>query len=243
MTPWGLFFCTVTLTKRSVYFKISFSTVKQLPVTQIGVEKQERPIKIWRHPAVWLQKDYTRIVALSLWVGVTRQASHVTMLASGPKLLLSVALFSILVNKHAHTTPWFPVPLRCSLSMWRWIICIVSRHFPKYPEIIQPIMSLLQKLSEFAKTFRSALLTRWRVFSDSAVDKKIAKSGAGVKWLFAWKDSFCLKRSTRKSSFTCSTMRRWSTHEKCTFRKIFSWEPFLWSLFLKDLLGNIGKSG
>ena len=41
-----------------------------------------------------------------------------------------------------------------------WIICIVSRHFPKYPEIIQPIMSLLQKLSEFAKTFRSALLTR-----------------------------------------------------------------------------------
>ena len=45
MTPWGLFFCTVTLTKRSVYFKISFSTVKQLPVTQIGGEKQEKASK------------------------------------------------------------------------------------------------------------------------------------------------------------------------------------------------------
>ena len=49
-----------------------------------------------------------------------------------------------------------------------WIFCIVSGHFPKYPEILQQIMSLLQKLSGFAKTFRSALLTRWRGFSDSA---------------------------------------------------------------------------
>jgi hypothetical protein len=44
MTPWGLCICSVTLTKRSVYFKIIFSTVKQLPVTQIGGEK---PLKIW----------------------------------------------------------------------------------------------------------------------------------------------------------------------------------------------------
>ena len=35
-----------------------------------------------------------------------------------------------------------------------WIFCIVSGHFPKYPEILQQIMSLLQKLSGFAKTFR-----------------------------------------------------------------------------------------
>ena len=41
-----------------------------------------------------------------------------------------------------------------------WIFCIVSGHFPKYPEIPQQIISLLQKLSGFAKTFRSALLTR-----------------------------------------------------------------------------------
>ena len=41
-----------------------------------------------------------------------------------------------------------------------WIFCIVSGHFPKYPEILQQIMSLLQKLSRFAKTFQSALLTR-----------------------------------------------------------------------------------
>ena len=45
MTPWGLFICSVTLTKRSVYFKISFSTAKQLPVTQIGGEKQEKASK------------------------------------------------------------------------------------------------------------------------------------------------------------------------------------------------------
>ena len=50
-----------------------------------------------------------------------------------------------------------------------WIFCILSGHFPKYPEILQQIMSLLQKLSGFAKTFRSALLTRWRGFSDSAL--------------------------------------------------------------------------
>ena len=36
-----------------------------------------------------------------------------------------------------------------------WIFCIA-----KYPEILQPIMNLSQKLSGFAKTFRSALLTR-----------------------------------------------------------------------------------
>ena len=48
-----------------------------------------------------------------------------------------------------------------------WIYCIVSGHFPKYPEILQQIISLLQKLSGFAKTLRSALLTRWRGFSDS----------------------------------------------------------------------------
>ena len=35
-----------------------------------------------------------------------------------------------------------------------WIFCIA-----KYPEILQPIMNLSQKLSGFAKTFRSALLT------------------------------------------------------------------------------------
>ena len=42
--------------------------------------------------------------------------------------------------------------------------------FPNYPEIHQPIMNMAQKLSGFAKTFRSALLTRWRGFSDSAHD-------------------------------------------------------------------------
>ena len=52
-----------------------------------------------------------------------------------------------------------------------WIFCIVSGHFPKYPEILQQIMSSLQKLSGFAKTFWSALLTRWRGFSDSACDQ------------------------------------------------------------------------
>ena len=45
MTPWGLFICSVTLTKLSVYFKISFSTVKQLPVSQIGGEMQEKASK------------------------------------------------------------------------------------------------------------------------------------------------------------------------------------------------------
>ena len=34
------------------------------------------------------------------------------------------------------------------------------RTFSKYPEILLPIMSFLQKLSRFVKTFRSALLTR-----------------------------------------------------------------------------------
>ena len=43
-----------------------------------------------------------------------------------------------------------------------WIFCIA-----KYPDILQPIMNLSQKLSGFAKTFRSALLTRWRGFCDS----------------------------------------------------------------------------
>ena len=41
-----------------------------------------------------------------------------------------------------------------------WIFCIVSGHVPKYLDILQPIMSFLQKLSGFGKTFRSALLTR-----------------------------------------------------------------------------------
>ena len=44
-----------------------------------------------------------------------------------------------------------------------WIFCIA-----KYPEILQPVMSLSQKLSGFAKTFQSALLTHWRGFSNSA---------------------------------------------------------------------------
>ena len=35
-------------------------------------------------------------------------------------------------------------------------------------QILLPIMSLLQKLSGFAKTFQSALLTRWQHFCDSA---------------------------------------------------------------------------
>ena len=48
-----------------------------------------------------------------------------------------------------------------------WIFCVASGHFPNYPEILQPIMSMSQKLSGFAKTFRSALLTRWQGFSDS----------------------------------------------------------------------------
>ena len=60
----------------------------------------------------------------------------------------------------------FPVHLYTLYIIW--IFCIVSGHFPKYPEILQPIMSFLQKLSGFAKTFRSALLTCWRGFSDSA---------------------------------------------------------------------------
>ena len=67
--------------------------------------------------SVWLQKDYMRIAALCLWVGVTRQAPHVIALALGPNPVLSVVSCSILVNKHAHTTPWFHVPLRCYLSM------------------------------------------------------------------------------------------------------------------------------
>ena len=50
-----------------------------------------------------------------------------------------------------------------------WIFCVASGHFPNYLEILQPIMSMLQKLSGFAKTFRSALLTRWQGFSDSVV--------------------------------------------------------------------------
>ena len=45
MTPWRLFICTISLTKRSMYVKISFSTVKQLPVTQIEGEKQEKASK------------------------------------------------------------------------------------------------------------------------------------------------------------------------------------------------------
>ena len=48
-----------------------------------------------------------------------------------------------------------------------WIFCVASGHFPNYLEILQPIMSMLQKLSGFTKTFRSALLTRWQGFSDS----------------------------------------------------------------------------
>ena len=39
----------------------------------------------------------------------------------------------------------FPVHLYTSYIIW--IFCIVSGHFPKYPEILQPIMSFLQKLS------------------------------------------------------------------------------------------------
>ena len=39
----------------------------------------------------------------------------------------------------------------------------------KYPEILQPIMNLSQKLSRYPKTFRLALLTSWRVFSDSGL--------------------------------------------------------------------------
>ena len=48
-----------------------------------------------------------------------------------------------------------------------WIFCVASGHFPNYPEILQRIMNMTQKLSRFAKTFRSALLTRLRGFSDS----------------------------------------------------------------------------
>ena len=43
-----------------------------------------------------------------------------------------------------------------------WIFCNA-----KYPETLQAIMNLSQKLSGFVKTFRSALLTRWRGFCDS----------------------------------------------------------------------------
>ena len=41
-----------------------------------------------------------------------------------------------------------------------WIFCIASGRFPNYLEILQPIMSMPQKLSGLAKTFRPALLTR-----------------------------------------------------------------------------------
>ena len=62
------------------------------------------------------------------------------------------------------------------------IFCIISGHLPKYPEILQPIMSLLQKLSGFAKTFRSALLTRWQGFSDSAHNTWSAEFQMGFNW-------------------------------------------------------------
>ena len=51
---------------------------------------------------------------------VTRQAPHVIMVAEGPKPVLSLVSYCILVNKHhkhALNAPWFPVPLRCPLSM------------------------------------------------------------------------------------------------------------------------------
>ena len=35
-----------------------------------------------------------------------------------------------------------------------WVFCVAFGHFPNYPEILQPIINLLQKLSELAKTFR-----------------------------------------------------------------------------------------
>ena len=66
-----------------------------------------------------------------------------------------------------------------------WIFCIASGHLPIYPEILHPIMNRLQKLSGFAKTFRSALLTRWRVFSDSVL---LFSSCLHPEW-FIWGNS------------------------------------------------------
>ena len=50
-----------------------------------------------------------------------------------------------------------------------WILVIASRHFSNYPEILQPIMNLSQKLSGFAKTFRVAMLPCYPGFCASAI--------------------------------------------------------------------------
>ena len=44
-----------------------------------------------------------------------------------------------------------------------WIFCITPGHFQNCLEI-EPMMNMSQQLSRFAKTFRSALLMRWRFF-------------------------------------------------------------------------------
>ena len=62
-----------------------------------------------------------------------------------------------------------------------WIFCIA-----KYPEILQPIMNLMQKLSGFAKTFRSALLTRWRGFCDSVSSKN--ECNKFERWMCEWRE-------------------------------------------------------
>ena len=61
--------------------------------------------------------DDMRNAALCLWTNCHAARPRVLILASGPFPVLSLVLCSILVNKHAHTTPWSLVPLRCSLSM------------------------------------------------------------------------------------------------------------------------------
>ena len=61
--------------------------------------------------------DDMRNAALCLWTDCHAARPRVLILASGPFPVLSLVLCSILVNKHAHTTPWSRVPLRCSLSM------------------------------------------------------------------------------------------------------------------------------
>ena len=72
---------------------------------------------ILRHPAVWLQRRL-RAHCRALALGRRPCGKHlVCSLALGPIQLLSLISYSILVNKHAHTMPWFPVPLRCPLSM------------------------------------------------------------------------------------------------------------------------------
>ena len=61
-------------------------------------------------------------------------------------------------------------------------------------------MSLLQKLSRFAKTFRSALLTRWRGFSDSGLPHENLKGIMYHDWKMDFLSYLILKHYSTKCS-------------------------------------------